>query len=192
MADTAAPFGFRPVRTESGRPVQHEIIKGGLASGYGTTIYCNQPIEMGTAGLIVPATAGNRILGVFAGCEYTDAQGRQVVSAHWPASTTTKANTDIYCYVYTDQSIIYECECDGSLAQTAIDDQADHSNATNGSTDTGLSSCTLSSTLVGAGNNAGFRIVGLSNDVNEDWGNTYTRVYVRISEHTYTADRAAI
>jgi len=192
MAATAAPFGFKPVRTEGGRIPQYEILKGGLASAYGTTVYNGQPIEMGTAGLIVPATAGNRILGIFAGCTYPDTSGRQVVSSYWPASTTVYTGGTVDCYIYTDQHIVYEVECDGSLAQTSIGDQADHSSATNGSTITGLSSCTLSSTLVGASGNGGFRVVDLSNDVNEAWGNTYTRVYVRISQATYVADVAAI
>jgi hypothetical protein len=87
---------------------------------------------------------------------------------------------------------VYDIQCDGSLAQTAIGDQANFSNIAAGSTTTGLSAATISSSLAGAGNAAQLRIIGLYNGVDNAWGDAYTTVQVQINQSQYQASVNAI
>ena len=73
-----------------------------------------------------------------------------------------------------------------------IGDEANLSNTTAGSNVTGLSQCTLSTTLTGAGNNAQMRIVDLAPIPGNAWGDAYTIVRATISKHQYTAVTNAV
>jgi hypothetical protein len=188
MSSTSAPFGLRPSRMSSGYGTRgEEALPGGIPTGYNTAIYMNQPIKFNSSGEIVPAAAGDSFVGVFVGVEYTDANGRRQISNQWVANTTA---TDVVVYFTSDPDMEYEIQAAGSLAQAAIGDQADFSNATaNGS---GFSQATLSTTLAGAGNSAQLRIVGLALYPDNAWGDTYTIVRVRINEHQFQATVNAI
>jgi hypothetical protein len=95
-------------------------------------------------------------------------------------------------YFYQDPAIVYDIQCDGSLAQSSVGAQADLSNTTAGSTTTGLSQCTLSSTLVSAGSSAQMRIIGLTPGVDNAWGDAYTVVQVQVNESQFNASVNAI
>ena len=188
MTATSAPFGLRPEQTSIGYGTRGvTALSGGLASGYNTAIYMHQPVKFLSTGLIAPAAAGDSIVGTFIGVEYTDANGRRQVSNNWVANTVA---TEVVVYFTSDPDIVYEIQCDGSLARTSIGDMADLSNATNNGG--GFSQATLSSTLVGAGNSATFQIIDKSLAVDNDWGDSYTVVRVRINEHQFRATVNAI
>ena len=95
-------------------------------------------------------------------------------------------------YFYNDPNIVYEIQADGSLAQSSIGDMADLSNTTAGSTTTGLSQCTLSTTLAGAGNSAQMLIRDLAPYPDNEWGDAYTIVRVTINESQVNASVNAI
>jgi hypothetical protein len=113
------------------------------------------------------------------------------VSNYWPANTAYQAGTCV-AYFYNDPLIVYEVQADGSLAQTAVGDQADLSNTTAGSATTGLSACTLSTTLAGAGASAQMRIVDLAPYPDNAWGDAFTIVRVTINEAQFQASVNAI
>jgi ABC-type molybdate transport system substrate-binding protein len=77
---------------------------------------------------------------------------------------------------------VYEIQAAGSLAQTSVGDQADLSNTTAGSTTTGLSQCTLSTSLAGSGSTAQMKIVDLAPYPDNAWGDAYTIVRVQINK----------
>ena len=137
-----------------------------------------------TGGVIEPAAAGDAFVGAFSGVEWTDTTGRRRVSNYWPASTAYQTGSCI-AYFYADPNIVYEVQAAGSLAQTSIGDEADLSNTTAGSTTTGLSAATISTSLVGAGNSAQMRIVGLAPYPGNAWGDSYTIVRAIISEFQF-------
>ena len=110
---------------------------------------------------------------------------------YWPASTAYTSGSCV-AYFYNDPNIVYEIQADGSLAQTAVGDMADLSNTTAGSTTTGLSQCTLSTTLVGAGNSAQMLIRDLAPYPDNAWGDSYTIVRVTINESQFNASVNAI
>lgn len=183
MSATSAPFGLRPAYHPTGLD-RATVLADGIASAYATDILKGQPVKQDTSGNIVVAAAGDAFLGAFAGVEWTDTTGRRRVSNNWPANTayqTGSCNT----YFYSDPGIVYEIQCDGSLAQTSIGDEADLSNTTAGSTTTGLSACTLSSTLKGANGQGQMRIINLAPYPNNAWGDSYTIVRTVIAKHQY-------
>ena len=192
MSATSAPFGLRPAFHPSGldraqalaNGIKAESTSGNVSAGYSSNILKGQPVKMDTNGYIVVASAGDAFLGAFAGVEWTDATGRRRVSNYWPANESFQVGS-VVAYFYDDPNIVYEIQADGTLAQTAIGDEADLSNTTDGSTTTGLSQCTLSISVVGANGEAQMRIVDIAPYPDNDWGDAYVIVRAKISQHQY-------
>jgi hypothetical protein len=183
MSSTNAPFGMRPAFHPSGLD-RASALADGIASAYSTAILKGQPVKMDTSGTIVVAAAGDAFLGCFSGVEWTDTTGRRRVSNNWPASTAYQTGSCI-AYFYNDPNIVYEIQAAGSLAQTSIGDEADLSNTTAGSTTTGLSACTLSTTLAGSGTSAQMRIINLAPYPDNAWGDSYTIVRTTIAKYQF-------
>ena len=186
MSATSAPFGFRPAYQPTGLD---RAKKYTIASAYGTAIYKGMPVILNTNGTIVAGTAAADLLGIFAGVEYTDAQGKPNYSNFWPAA---QVGTNIVAWVYDDPSNVYEVQADGSIAQAGVGDQADVSNVGTGSSTTGLSTATLSSTLAGAGVQAQFRIVGFGQQLDNAPGDAFTIVQVQIARQQYISNKVAV
>jgi hypothetical protein len=121
MANADSPQGFRPVRHRNGSHIVANAYS--IASAYATDIRKGDPVErLGTSNNIQLAAAGNADnLGVFKGCEYTNAAKKRVFSKQWPASTVA---TNIVAIVWDDPQIVYEIQCD-TLAVTDIGSLAD-------------------------------------------------------------------
>lgn len=183
MSSVNAPFGLRPAFHPSGLD-RAQALAGGIASAYPNNILKGQPVRYVTGGVIEPAAAGQAFVGAFSGVEWTDTTGRRRVSNYWPANTAYQTGSCV-AYFYADQNIVYEIQADGSLAQTSIGDEADLSNTTAGSAVTGLSQCTLSTTLVGSGNSAQMRIIDIAPLVDNAWGDAFTVVRCNISEYQF-------
>ena len=190
MSATSAPFGMRPAFHPSGLDRARAYVDG-IVSGYGSAILKGQPVKLVTAGNIEPAASGDPFLGAFDGVEWTDTTGRRRVSNYWPASTAYQTGSCI-AYVWDDPQVVYEMQAAGSLTQASIGEQFDITNATAGSTTTGLSQCTLGTTAAGAGNVKQMRVVNLAPYPGNAWGDAYTIVQCQISEHQYVANKGAI
>jgi hypothetical protein len=184
MSAISAPFGLRPSFHPSGLD-RAIALAGGIASGYSSGILKGQPVALNTSGNIVVSAAGGAFQGAFAGHEWTDVSGRRQISNQWAANTAYQVGSEV-TYYYSDPNIVYDIQADGSLAQTSISDQANFSNITAGSTTTGLSQCTISTTLSGSGV-GDLRIIGLSPGVDNAWGDAFTVVQVQPSRHQYVA-----
>ena len=190
MSSTNAPFGMRPSFHPTGLD-RATALANGIASAYNTGILKGQPVALNTSGNIIASVSGDAFQGAFAGHEYTDLTGRRIVSNQWIANTAYQTGSEV-TYYYSDPSIVYDIQADGSLAQTSIGDQADFSSITAGSTTTGLSQCTISSSLVGSGAVGDLRIINLSSDIDNAWGDAYTVVQVQVSRSQYVATINAI
>ena len=188
MSATAAPFGLRPVYHPSGLDRASAYT---IASAYGTTIYKGDPVILNTNGTVTVGTAAAALLGVFAGCEYTDATGKPTYSPFYPASQSILAGTTITAWVYDDPTIVYEVQSQGSVAQTAVGDEADIVYAA-GSTATGISACPLNTTLAGAGNQKQFRITGFSLAPDNAVGDSFTVVQVTLANTQFRAPTTAV
>ena len=183
MSATNAPFGLRPAYHPSGLD-RATALAGGIASALGHDILKGQPVKYVTGGTIERASAGDAFVGAFAGVEWTDTTGRRRVSNYWPSGTAYQTGSCI-AYFYSDPNIVYEIQADGSLAQSAIGDEANLSNTTAGSNVTGLSQATISTVLAGAGNSAQMRIIDLAPYPGNAWGDSYTIVRATISEYQF-------
>ena len=126
-----------------------------------------------------------------AGFEWTDTTGRRRVSNYFPANTAYVTGSAV-AYYYSDPNIVYDIQADGSLAQSTLGAQSDFSNVTAGSTTTGLSQCTISTSVVAAGSSAQLKIVGLTPGVDNAWGDSYTVVQVQVNESQFNASVNAI
>jgi len=185
---TLAPFGLRPAYHPTGLERAKAYT---IASAYATAIFKGDPVILNTNGTITIGTAAADILGVFDGVEYIDATGKPTYSNFWPAAQAVFSGSVPTAYVWDDPDIVYDVQANGSVAQTAIGDQADVVMGA-GSTQTGLSTTALNSTLAGAGVQAQLRIVGFNLDPGNSVGDTYTVVQVKIARHQYIANKVAI
>ena len=184
MANKDAAFGLKPVRHLGGVAnfTTNEYV---IASGATGPIYQGTPVVMDAAGGgdILPAATGDAdIVGVFAGCSYTDpSTGKPTWSNYYPGSV---AASDIVAQVYDDPRVVFEIQCDGTLPVTAVNANADTTSTGNGSTTTGVSQAELSATVGTA--TAQLRIIGISKDPdNSDTASANTNAYVIINEHAY-------
>jgi|TARA_B100000029_G_scaffold22655_1_gene22661 hypothetical protein len=167
MANTDAAFGAKPVRHLTGgtiRANEWKILGDGTSS---SNIFTGDFVKLGATGYIDVAAAGNRLLGVFAGCSYTNSSGEQVYSKYYPASTTAQNSGDITAYVYDDPNIVFAIQSSGSADFADIGNLADIVAGT-GSTTTGHSKFEINGTT-GTGS-ANLRILGLYNEPKNAYG----------------------
>lgn len=193
MSSTALPFGMNPIRHINGKFLPPpRVMPDGIASAYGTAIFYGSPVMLNTNGTLVIATTAADIIGVFAGCQYVSSTtGLMTPSKNWVASTTYVAGT-MQAFVWDDPGIIYEIQSNGSIAATAVGDQADFVNPGTGNSTLGTSTAAISSTLAGAGVQAQLRIVGLSTKIDNAWGDSYTIVEAMIARHQYISNKVAV
>lgn len=189
MSATLAGFGFRPVYHPTGLDRADAYT---IAAAYATPIYKGSPCTLNTNGTVVIGAVAADILGIFNGVEYVDGNGKPTYSNYWPGAVS--GATAITAYVWTDPQIVYEVQADGSIAQTAVGDQADPTTAAiaTGSTSTGLSAATLSATLAGVGVQAQWRIVGFGLAPDNAPGDAYTVVRVQLARSQFVANKVAI
>lgn len=194
MSSSNAPFGLRPVKYWSGGGGSQatQFNAAGIASGYTSNIFENSPVKYATDGTIALATSAEDFLGSFVWLQYTPLGDRPRITNMWPASQALATSTTAAVYFYDDPSIQYEIQANGSLAQSSIGDQGDFVNASSGNSIIGLSQATLNSTLAGSGTQAQLRITGLALDVDNDWGDAFTKVLVTIARSQYVSNKVAI
>lgn len=193
MSSAAGPYGFVAVKHPSGQNrAEAYPIQNNAGTGYNTNIFKGDMVTLNTAGYVTLSAGATDFLGVFVGCEYTDAQGVPQISNYWPASTVLQNSSTVpIAWVITDPATVFSVQATGSLAQTSIGDQADVNTGTAGSTATGISGEALG-TLVGAGVQGQWRIVGLDTDPNNAWGDSFTKVLVQMARQQYVSNKVAI
>ena len=194
MSSTSAPFGFRASFHNSGqmRPKAYTI-----ASTYAANIFEGDPVKLVDAGTVQLGTsdgtrsgtvAGILLLGIFAGCQYTDALGKPTVSSYWPSGVTA---TDITAWVYDDPETLFNVQYSNpgtpgtTTMQTAVGEQMDWVVASpGGSTATGLSNTQIGVIETTSGQ---FQLTGFGNEVGDSITDAYIVAIVRINEHQYKA-----
>ena len=126
-----APFGLRPISSINGgswTEKTNEYFIHASTDGtttYASSIFTGDPVvfnpalaNVGTISVYLPdftdaapsTFSDLPILGVFQGCEYTDATGKLVQSPYWPASTIVQAGTKIKAFVLDDPNTIFDIQ----------------------------------------------------------------------------------
>ena len=177
MANVNGPFGLKPVRHLSGGTIR--MNEYSIADSAAITMCVGSLVEQtGTGRNIQPSAAGNADnIGVFAGCEYTDANGKRIQSRKWVTGTT---GTNIKAFVYDDPNIVFEVQCDtlaaGDIGQL-IDINVGTNDTTNGTA--GLYGDVGAGT---AGTDKTLRLLRLVNRPDNEYG-AYAKAEVLIVEH---------
>jgi len=152
MANLDQPTGFTPVRHFAGGTIRYDD-SFTIASAYDTSIFTGDLVSMAAtrAGRDIALTAdgGAEIIGVFAGCHYTAANGDVVWSPYWAADTATAGSVDAVAHVFTDPNIVYEVQSDGILAATSVGLFADMVSTHAGSAVTGRSGEEIQASSIG-------------------------------------------
>lgn len=192
MSTSQQPYGLRPFAQNAAAQAAPEAIDGAIPSGYASAIYFNSPVTLATTGTLAVATTTSLLCGSFQGCRYKpDSTSLTVESQYWPASATYVAGSMTAWVVgYTDNNVRYRMQANGTLASTAIGDQAALVNPSSGTNQFSLAS--LNSSLVGAGSTGQLRILNLYPSVNNSWGDSYTDVVVQIAGHVFYPQATAI
>ena len=190
MALTASPYGFVLRKHPTGQSRANTYTIG---ASYNTAIGYGDPVLLNTDGTLNIGTAGSDFIGVFAGVHYNDATGKPTYSKSWPGAVS--GATNIVAYVYDDPDNVYEVQVGSGgsgYVQTAIGAQANFVIAAP-SAATGQSTSYLNATLIAAGSQGNFRIVGFGNDGLYDATlNPFPTVLVQAATHQYIANKTAI
>lgn len=162
MANLDTPNGFNPVRHQHGGVVRYDdsyTIPSGSATG---DIFLGDVVKLtGTGRDIAVAAAAEPVLGVFAGCSYTAANGDVVWAKQWVDGTVTAGAVDAVAHVYTDPNIVYRAQC-VTIAEGDIGQAADLL-AGAGNAATGISGFEVNSTFGATGQ---FLVIGLAGEPN--------------------------
>lgn len=171
MANTAAPYGLKPVKRADGQPYAGATSTYLIdPAGEATNIFNGQVVIIGADGYIalatgtgadlttnsISGTTGVGAIGVFVGCEYENDLGQTVHSQYYPSG-----KTNAKAYVVDDPNVLFQAQLDGAGAQTVIGTNtffAAAQSTSTGSTTTGNSTSSLDATVVTTA--AAFRIVG--------------------------------
>ena len=177
MANVDAAFGMRPVRHLSGGQIRANEYK--IASGTSSNIFTGDCVKLLSTGYIDVAAAGNRLLGVFAGAQYTASDGEVKFVRYFPTGTATQGSGDVTAYIYDDPNIVYAVQSAGSADFADIGNLADIV-VGSGDTTTGQSKVEVSGTT-GTGT-ANLRILRKYDDPKNSYG-TNGVLEVTIHEH---------
>jgi hypothetical protein len=185
MSNSNAPCGFSPIRRNGGeiRRTPYSI-----ASGYNTALGQGDPVQLTGTGTNIQVCAAGQVnaIGVFAGCEYTDAQGQRHWTDYWPANQT---GTNIVAYVWDDPMQEFEIQAD-SAAAGDIGALADWVVGTPSAT-TKMSTTYLAVTGNATGTDSkGIRLMRLTDKPNNAYG-AYAMLEVRFAEHALLTGAAS-
>ena len=199
MANTDSPFGMRPHNKLGSTPngnglTPYKVQIPGVA-GSSSAIYQGDMVIPLTNGLVdVSAADGGSvaILGVMAGCQYTDLNGKPVFDNNYPGTSSLKSGTEATVFVYDDPFQVYEVQCDASLTNLATATALIHSNAEGtgfGSEQAnGISSGEISVASAGATTATdNFRIVGFKDVEGIDYASAGVVALVKLNLPFHTA-----
>ena len=183
MANIDKAFGLRPIGNLSATGAQKQYGYE-IADNQAGTIFQGDLVVL-TGGFIsrfLPATH-TAAVGVFNGCNYIDpTTGKPTFKNYYPGSVNITSGK-IVADVIDDPSQLFLVQCDAGFVAADVGKNADVI-GTGGSTTTGISTMELNSATLATTAALNLKVVGLYNDVNNEFG-TNAVVVVKINEHVY-------
>jgi hypothetical protein len=183
MANTDKAFGLRAIGNLSATGAQKQYGYE-IADNQAGTIFQGDLVAL-SAGYItrfLPASH-TAAVGVFNGCNYIDpTTGKPTFKNFYPGSVNITAGK-IVADVIDDPNQLFLIQCDEDLVAADVGKNADVV-GTGGSTTSGISSMELDSSTLATTAALNLKVVGLYNDVNNEFG-TNAVVVVKINEHVY-------
>ena len=195
MASTASPYGLRAVNELGGLPYAGSTRTFLIdPAGYNTNIFNGSIVCVNSSGYLnIVTTVGSTssdvfpagVVGVFVGCSFYNAQGVLIFSQYYPANTTGT----VQAFVIDDDRTVFQVQAAGTLAQTALGQNAILNAAqstSTGSTQNGNSTTAISISTATTATYA-FKIVGFVQGPFSTVGDAYTDVLVKfnVGSHAY-------
>lgn len=172
MANTFAPFGFRPFGDQEGAAPTMGLTRYYMASSDANTYFTGDVVAISTgsgspAGYITLPSTGtnlaNPILGVFVGCEYySPSVGRVVWAANSPGAVTSSNPSNAYVITDPNQLFLVQGTTTAVLGTSNIGQAVGIASSlqAGGNTLSGISALALnSSTVNSSGISLPFRII---------------------------------
>lgn len=111
-----APYGLKPINLYGGTPFAGATRQYKIASGYNTSIFYGDVVEMINDGTIIKSAitsaratvTTSQVIGVFLGCSYVNAQGQTIFAQYFPANTTAPTGTSITAFVCNDPNTLFK------------------------------------------------------------------------------------
>ena len=102
-----APYGMIPVNMRGGTPYSGGVRHIPIASGYSENIFTGDPVKTHTDGTVIrdDGTTTTMAVGVFMGCQYTDAARGLVNSTYWPDDQVA---SDAVALVVDDPNVVFK------------------------------------------------------------------------------------
>ena len=190
MANIDAAFGLRPIGKVGSGVQNMGTTMYTIEDNYGTAIFKGDHV-LQSGGYVIKGTAsGATILGVFNGCFYIDPTSKKpTYSNYYPGSINVTSagsisgSTNIDAYIYEDPYMLFEAQCDGTLAKTDIGKNTD-TVLTAGSTVNGLSKNEIDDSTEATTAGLQVKIIGITKDPeNDDASSANANWYVMFNEH---------
>ena len=136
MANTDAPFGFRPSGKVGGNPDNGALSQYHIDDGNSTAMFQGDMVEF-ASGYIIKAAVADAGLMVFAGHTFTDQTTGKPTFKNFYAGNDLDVDSE--CFVYDDPYQVYEAQGDTAATQAMVGTYMDHDATHSGSTSTGIS-----------------------------------------------------
>lgn len=191
MANTQAPFGFRPSRRIDGAVPNYVLNPYPILSSDSNKIAKGDPVQLQASGYIAAIAPGTTtILGIFWGCKYYDTvQQKTVWSNQWAASSSALAGS-VEAYVIDDVKMVFEVQVGGSTTPVTFADVGANINyAGQGSPNAAGFSVAYAdqTTIDGSINTRPFRITGISGIANNDPTSAYDIIEVVLNNAMFNS-----
>ena len=190
MANIDAAFGLRPIGKVGSGVQNMGTTMYTIEDNYGTAIFKGDHV-LQSGGYVIKGTAsGATILGVFNGCFYIDPTSKKpTYSNYYPGSINVTSagsisgSTNIDAYIYDDPYMLFEAQCDGTIAKTDIGKNTD-TVLTAGSTVNGLSKNEIDDSTEATTAGLQVKIIGITKDPeNDEASSANANWYVMFNEH---------
>lgn len=172
MANTVAPFGFKPWSHRDGSTPTMGFDTLYIASSDTNLYFTGDPVATNATGpyITLPSTGTVQIAGIFVGCEFwNNGAGRMQWNAFFPG-TVSGSTADVKAYVITDPEMQFLAQTSslGAITSSMVNNNIGFTGSVSslGNQTTGQSVVSLNSTTLASTTTMPFRIVGLYSN----WG----------------------
>ena len=183
MANTDAPFGFRPSGKVGGNPDNGALTEQKIKSDYATAMFQGDLVKF-ASGYINVAAATNTGLMVFNGLKYDDSSTNKPTFKNFFDGTALGVEGEVF--VYDDPYQVYEAQSDSDEASTQahVGTFADHIKTHSGNTTTGISGDEIDLPNSPSDSSAAVKVLGLAQTPDNALGeSSVVRCYIAEAAH---------
>ena len=135
-----------------------------------------------SSGRVMLATAGTRLVGLFAGYRAVKSDGTPEYGNYYASGSISGAR-ELVALITTDPNLLYEIQSTGAVTTSDINKNADLAAHSAANAQTKRSTVGLANSMTTGA--AQFRIVEIFKAADNEAADSYTRVVVKINEHQF-------